>query len=229
MRSILGCRYPAERLEVIVVDNALGDRRGRGPRRGRVRRRRPVPRRAGARARASRTPATRGSQEATGEIVVFADDDVEVDRDWLATLVGPFARGERVGATSGMTLPGALETPAQRWVEGFGGRVRGFDTRVFDLRNPPQDQPLFPFTVGDLGAGRNMAFRRERADASREGSIRPWARARSPTTATTSRRCCAMLLSGAGGRSRSRRRSSGTPTRASTGSSSSGSGATASA
>ena len=103
----------------------------------------------------------KGLREATGEIVVFADDDVEVDRDWLAMLVAPFARGERVGATSGMTLPGALETPAQRWVEGFGGRVRGFDTRVFDLLDPPSDQPLFPFTVGDLGAGRNMAFRRD--------------------------------------------------------------------
>jgi glycosyltransferase involved in cell wall biosynthesis len=60
-----------------------------------------------------------------------------------------------------MTLPGALETPAQRWVEGFGGRVRGFDICVFDLTDPPADQPLFPFTVGDLGAGRNMAFRRD--------------------------------------------------------------------
>ena len=25
---------------------------------------------------------------------------------------------------------------------------------------PPADRPLFPFTVGDFGAGRNMAFDR---------------------------------------------------------------------
>jgi glycosyltransferase involved in cell wall biosynthesis len=160
VRSILGCGYPAGRLEVIVVDNASKidavaqvaetDLDGDVPVRVV---REPEPGLSNAR--------NKGLREATGEIVVFADDDVEVDRDWLATLVGPFARGERVGATSGMTLPGALETPAQRWVEGFGGRVRGFDTRVFDLLDPPRDEPLFPFTVGDLGAGRNMAFRRE--------------------------------------------------------------------
>jgi glycosyltransferase involved in cell wall biosynthesis len=160
LRSILACRYPAERLEVIVVDNAseadaqVSLDAAEFNRNVRVRVvREPEPGLSNAR--------NAGLRDATGEIVVFADDDVEVDRDWLATLVRPFGRSPRVGATSGMTLPGALETPAQRWVEGFGGRVRGFDTRVYDLADPPQDQPLFPFTVGDLGAGRNMAFRRD--------------------------------------------------------------------
>ena len=160
LRSILSCRYPTERLEVIVVDNASeadaavgiaaaeldGDVAVRVVRE-------PEPGLSNAR--------NRGLDEASGEIVVFADDDVEVDRDWLATLVGPFARGAKVGATSGMTLPGSLETPAQRWVEGFGARARDFETRVYDLLDPPADQPLFPFNVGDLGAGRNMAFRRD--------------------------------------------------------------------
>jgi glycosyltransferase involved in cell wall biosynthesis len=160
LRSILDCSYPAERLEVIVVDNASeGDAavtlsEGEFGPDSTVRVVRELePGLSNAR--------NRGLECATGEIVVFADDDVEVDNAWLATLVAPFARGEGVGATSGMTLPGALETPAQRWVEGFGGRIRGFDIRVYDLMDPPADQPLFPFTVGDLGAGRNMAFRRE--------------------------------------------------------------------
>jgi hypothetical protein len=78
----------------------------------------------------------------------------------LAVLIGAFERGDDVGASSGLTLPDVLATPAQRWVEGFGGRIRGFDTRVFDIDDPPSDRPLFPFTVGDLGAGRNMAFDR---------------------------------------------------------------------
>jgi glycosyltransferase involved in cell wall biosynthesis len=160
IRSILSCRYPAERLEVLVVDNAseadaavqLSNGEYNGGATVRVVQE-PEPGLSNAR--------NAGLKGAAGEIVVFADDDVEVDRDWLATLVGPFERSPRVGATSGMTLPGALETPAQRWVEGFGGRVRGFDAQVYDLDNPPSDQPLFPFTVGDLGAGRNMAFRRD--------------------------------------------------------------------
>jgi glycosyltransferase involved in cell wall biosynthesis/GT2 family glycosyltransferase len=160
LRSILACRYPAGRHEVIVVDNAteadesvkLVEAEFEGEIPVRVLRE-PEPGLSNAR--------NRGLQGAEGEIVVFADDDVDVDHNWLATLVAPFDRGEKVGATSGMTLPGALETPTQRWIEGFGGRVRGFEPRVFDLDDPPVDRPLFPFTLGDLGAGRNMAFRRD--------------------------------------------------------------------
>jgi glycosyltransferase involved in cell wall biosynthesis/GT2 family glycosyltransferase len=160
LRSILASRYPTDRYEVIVVDNASSTDS-------------PVRLEAaeldgGASIRVVREPEpglsharNKGLREARGEIVVFADDDVEVDRDWLATLIAPFGRGPEVGATSGMTLPGALETPTQRWVEGFGGRRRSFDVRVFDTSKPPPDRPLFPFTVGDLGAGRNMAFRRD--------------------------------------------------------------------
>jgi GT2 family glycosyltransferase len=159
LRSILACRYPASRYEVIVVDNAsetdevvdLVEREFQGE----------IP------VRAAREPEpglsharNRGLAVASGQVVVFADDDVLVDRDWLAVLIGAFERGDDVGASSGLTLPDVLATPAQRWVEGFGGRIRGFDTRVFDIDDPPSDRPLFPFTVGDLGAGRNMAFDR---------------------------------------------------------------------
>jgi glycosyltransferase involved in cell wall biosynthesis len=160
LRSILACDYPAERWEAIVVDNAseadtsvdLLATEFDGPAAVRVLRE-PEPGLSNAR--------NRGLRGATGEIVVFADDDVDVDRDWLTVLTRPFARDERVGATSGMTLPSSLETPVERWTEGFGGRLRRPETRVFDLDDPPRDQPLFPFAVGDLGAGRNMAFRRE--------------------------------------------------------------------
>jgi glycosyltransferase involved in cell wall biosynthesis len=103
----------------------------------------------------------RGLAVAEGEIVVFGDDDVLVDRNWLAILTSAFEAGDRVGASSGLTLPDVLETPTQRWVEGFGGRTRSFETSVFDLSDPPPNRPLFPFTIGDFGAGRNMAFRRD--------------------------------------------------------------------
>jgi glycosyltransferase involved in cell wall biosynthesis len=160
LRSILACEYPAERLQVIVVDNASqGDAAVRmvgnqlsGS----------VPVRVVREAEPGLSNArNRGLQFAEGEIVVFADDDVEVDRHWLAALIAPFCSDEKVGATSGMTLPRALETPVQRWTEGFAGRPGPPLVQRFDLANPPPDKPLFPFTVGDLGAGRNMAFRRE--------------------------------------------------------------------
>jgi len=159
LTSILACRYPSDRCKVIVVDNAAEA----------------DPSIASAAAdAAAEVPVTvvhepepglsnarnRGLREAEGEIVVFADDDVAVDRDWLARLAAPFEE-ERVGATSGMTLPGSLETPVQRWTEGFGGRDRPLAVRRFDLAEPPPDNPLFPFTVGEFGAGRNMAFRSE--------------------------------------------------------------------
>ena len=103
VRSILACRYPSERLEVIVVDNAsktdaVGqltqeDFEGGVPFRVVQE---PEPGLSNAR--------NKGLREATGQIVVFADDDVEVDRDWLAMLVGPFAArragGRHVGHDS---------------------------------------------------------------------------------------------------------------------------------
>jgi glycosyltransferase involved in cell wall biosynthesis len=159
IRSILGCRYPWERCELIVVDNAAqGDAAVQleqldpGPVSLRVERE-PEPGLSNAR--------NKGIESAGGEIVVFADDDVTVDRDWLLRLAFPFVADRRVGATSGMTLPGALENPVQYWTEGFGGRESDFQERIFDLHNPPPDRPLFPFTVGEFGAGRNMAFRRD--------------------------------------------------------------------
>jgi glycosyltransferase involved in cell wall biosynthesis len=159
LASIIACRYPAERWEGIVVDNAseadpsIVAAAAEAAKSVPVRVvHEPVPGLSNAR--------NRGLRDATGEIVVFADDDVAVDRDWLALLAAPFA-DERVGATSGMTLPGSLETPVERWTEGFGGRSRPLTVRRFDLADPPHDNPLFPFTVGELGAGRNMAFRRD--------------------------------------------------------------------
>jgi glycosyltransferase involved in cell wall biosynthesis/GT2 family glycosyltransferase len=160
LNSILSCRYPADRYEVIVVDNAAeGDSvvdvvesEFQGPVPVRVVRE-PEPGLSHAR--------NRGLAVAEGEIVVFADDDVLVDRNWLYRLAAAFESGDKVGASSGLTLPDVLETPTQRWIEGFGGRMRGFDRRLYDVDDPPADRPLFPFTVGDFGAGRNMAFDRQ--------------------------------------------------------------------
>ena len=102
-----------------------------------------------------------GLHAAGGEIVAFCDDDVLVDRDWIASLALAFERGERVGGAAGLTLPRELETPVQVWYEGFASANRGLETRVLDRREPPPGRPLFPFTIGDLGSGENFAFRRE--------------------------------------------------------------------
>lgn len=160
LRSILACDFPDAKRELIVVDNAsdaesavrivASEFDGSTPVRVV---REPVPGLSNAR--------NKGVTESSAGIVVFADDDIEVDRGWLRVLTTPFVHDPRVGATSGVTLPGALKTPTERWTEGFGGRASAFEVRVFDLDSPPPDAPLFPFNVGDFGAGRNMAFRRD--------------------------------------------------------------------
>jgi GT2 family glycosyltransferase len=96
---------------------------------------------------------------ARGEVIAFTDDDVVVDRYWLAELVAPFVEDDRVAAATGLILPGELHTRAQVRLEAHGRYLKGYEPRRFDLgENRPTD-PLFPFTAGVFGAGANMAFR----------------------------------------------------------------------
>lgn len=91
--------------------------------------------------------------EARGEIVAFTDDDARPEPGWLKALVANFG-DPRVMCATGLTLPLELETPAQELFEEHCTFVRGFRRHVFDgLR----DNPL---AVGPVGAGANMAVRR---------------------------------------------------------------------
>jgi GT2 family glycosyltransferase len=99
-----------------------------------------------------------GLAAASGTIVAFTDDDVAVDRYWLSELVAPFVTNTRVAGASGLILPAALETPAQRLLEAHGRFGKGFEARLFDLGPNRPDDALFPFAAGRLGSGANMAF-----------------------------------------------------------------------
>lgn len=100
-----------------------------------------------------------GVQNSTSEIVAFADDDVETHFAWLAKLRSAFSDAG-VMAVTGLVLPAELETEAQALFETRWGFNRGYRAMVFDgawfereLRcGVPADQ---------IGAGANMAFRRE--------------------------------------------------------------------
>lgn len=101
----------------------------------------------------------RGVSEADGSIVAFVDDDVVVDRHWLAAIAEGFDATDNVGCVTGLILPAELETPAQLLLEQHGGFDKGFHPRIFDTgTNQPSADPLFPFTAGRLGSGANMAF-----------------------------------------------------------------------
>jgi GT2 family glycosyltransferase len=124
----------------------------------------PEPRRGTSNAR------NRGLTEANGQIVAFADDDVVVDRGWLKALAEGFL-DEQVAGVTGLVVAGELETPAQIWIEEYGGFGKGcrrqrFDRAGFETEDGGefrrvQGAPglLYPYSPGVFGSGANMAFR----------------------------------------------------------------------
>jgi GT2 family glycosyltransferase len=102
-----------------------------------------------------------GLRHATRPLLAFTDDDVRVSPSWTAELVEAFTRHPDASVVTGLVLPATLDTEAERFFQiemgGFGVRhvpVR-FDARFFrsTLAIGPQ--------VWRIGAGANMAFRRE--------------------------------------------------------------------
>jgi glycosyltransferase involved in cell wall biosynthesis len=96
----------------------------------------------------------RAMREARHPIVAFTDDDAEPDSDWLYYLTQGFD-DRRVLAVTGLTMPLELETPAQEWFERTNGFGRGFTRTVYNGTSHN------PFWVAQIGAGVNMALRRE--------------------------------------------------------------------
>lgn len=101
-----------------------------------------------------------GLTRASGEIVAFVDDDVIVDRRWLAGLRSGLAAHPEATCLTGPILPLEFETEAQVMFERFATPNKGFSRRVFSLRAPPDDIPLFPYAAGHFGSGQNLVFRR---------------------------------------------------------------------
>ena len=101
----------------------------------------------------------RGVAEARGEILAFTDDDVQVDSYWLLELVRAFSRADDVVCVTSLILPLELETPAQILFEEYGGFSKGFQRRVYDMREHHPREPLYPYTAGRFGTGAGMACR----------------------------------------------------------------------
>jgi GT2 family glycosyltransferase len=102
----------------------------------------------------------RGLVESTRPLIAFTDDDVEVHARWSGEVVRAFQESD-AEALTGLVIPAALETDAQGFFQ-FG--MGGFGTSYVPTRF---DQVLFDETrhrgtqVWRIGAGANMAFRRE--------------------------------------------------------------------
>jgi len=96
----------------------------------------------------------RALHDAYGDIIAFSDDDAAPEPRWLGALVRAF-EDRRVWCTTGLTLAAELETEAQECFERYSSFARGFRQRVFEGASHDT------FSVGTIGAGANMAVRRE--------------------------------------------------------------------
>ena len=95
---------------------------------------------------------------ASGDLLSFLDDDVVVDRHWLAGLAAAWRSRPDAGGFTGLVLPFRLDTDAQILFEHGGGFGRGF--RRIEYRGRMYGNRLYPIGVGMVGAGCNMTFDR---------------------------------------------------------------------
>ena len=101
-----------------------------------------------------------GIRAASGTLIAFTDDDTTVHPEWLTRLRSAFAEPD-VMVVTGLVLPAALETESQVIFElVYGGFFRGYQRIVYDRAffEQTRDDPV---PVWKIGAGANMAVRRE--------------------------------------------------------------------
>ncbi len=112
--------YPAERLEILVINNNSPDRTeetvasfasAAHP-----------PRHVLERQQGANFARNRAIQEARGDIIIFADDDILVEAGWVREMVRPFEEHPelRIGAVGGEVIP-VFPDGCPAWVAGFHG------------------------------------------------------------------------------------------------------------
>jgi glycosyltransferase involved in cell wall biosynthesis len=133
-------------LEVIVVDNAPGERDCRAE----------VERRGFRYVREDRkgldNARNAGARAARGEVVAFTDDDCVHPSGWLRHLESSFA-DPLVAAVTGPAFAYVLDVPARVRMERQASLTRGLRRRVFDWTL------ISPLHGGQAGVGANMAIR----------------------------------------------------------------------
>src|SRR5690606_24220581 len=88
-----------------------------------------------------------------------ADDDVEVHPQWTRRLRRGFA-DPGVKAVTGLVLPAELETPSQVQFEKYWSFHRGYIPRLYDAAFFERHR-RWGVPAWEVGAGANMAFRRQ--------------------------------------------------------------------
>lgn len=149
LESIRKLDYPD--YEVVVVDNASKSNETRE-----------VAERSGARCVREERPGldsarNRGIASTRHEIIVFTDDDVEVDRLWLRGIAAGF-EDPSVQCVSGFVMPARMDTEAELLFElCYDGMGKGTYPRRWD---PARMKRRDLVGAHHIGIGANMAFRR---------------------------------------------------------------------
>jgi GT2 family glycosyltransferase len=99
--------------------------------------------------------------EATTPIVAFTDDDVVVDRHWVAAIAEAFTSADDIALVTGIVPTGELRTPSQAYFERETHWQQRLEPRTFRRAEPPPDIRAFPLDVGRYGTGANFAVDRE--------------------------------------------------------------------
>lgn len=136
-------------LEVIVVDSAPSDERTRVLVASRPHLRYVHDRRPGL-----SIARNTGIAAARGAVIAFTDDDAVVEPRWLEELLQPF-NDPTVSVVTGLGLPLEMNSPSQEWFERLSSFIKGYERKEFSA---PLTSPL---SVGNAGAGVNMAVRRD--------------------------------------------------------------------
>jgi GT2 family glycosyltransferase len=158
LRTLAALDYPS--YEILVVDNApssdatmlaVREHFGDEPRVRYLREPRP----------GTSFARNRAIEEATADILAYADDDVLVDRWWLRGVVRGFQSHPDVAGVTGMIATAEIENDLQLYFhlrQRWGGVC---ERRIFDLEEHRDDSPIYPYSAGIFGAGANFSVSRK--------------------------------------------------------------------
>ncbi|WP_440133579.1 glycosyltransferase family 2 protein [Chitinophaga sancti] len=145
---------PDTNFELIVVDNAPGNDETL-----QVTRRFPQVRYVREERKGLDIARNTGARTATGDIIAYTDDDVSIPHNWITNLKACFA-DPLVMAVTGLVIPLSLDTRAQYIFEKKWGFNKGYLPRRFNHKYF-LDNLEYGVPAWDIGAGANMAFRKE--------------------------------------------------------------------
>lgn len=96
--------------------------------------------------------------QASTDVLLFTDDDVEVDRHWAQWHARSYA-DPSMSCVTGPAFAARLDTLEEVLCEASIGWSKGFEPRRYELHRPPAGAALFPFSPGLFGGGMNFSVR----------------------------------------------------------------------